>query len=56
MRVTTMLGRRQVERLGHVSDVEAGVSTRGVAGADLGERAQPLGRALGQAWDVLMVA
>ena len=45
MRVTTMLGRRQVERLGHISEGGAEAATRGVAGADLGEQPQRLGEA-----------
>ena len=56
MRVTPMIGQRQGERLWQVGEVEAEVAARGVAGADLGEQPQCLGRALGQAWDVLMVA
>ena len=45
MRVTTMIGQGLADRLGQVSEVGAEVAGHGVAGADLGERAQRLGRA-----------
>jgi hypothetical protein len=48
-------GLRPPERLVQAGDLGAEVPVGHIAGADLGEQAQPLGRALGQAWDVLMV-
>jgi hypothetical protein len=46
MRVTTLTGQPQAERLGQVRDVGAEVAIGHVAGANLAEQPQPLGRAL----------